>query len=183
MYVIFVSIWLLTAYKCEKNEVEPEIQFLESFLADSLFKKPIPNLNGTALVEIGLSFKPKTNGTITKLAVKCPKAGNYRLSFWNADTQKLLFESIITQEKPETKQWVDISLQGLLANQPYTFSLQTTNWYYYLPKQKGIFPYQKNNILYLGNGWAPSGNGQFNYPGFKDDSYYAGDIDFAFKPN
>lgn len=174
---------IFTITSCDKTESTPSQNFLESFLADSLYKKPSINSSGTSFFDFGLNFQTNKPGKITKVGVRCPNAGTYKATLWDATTKTIIFTKSIEQEQATTKKWVSVDPLVLEANKKYTFTLLSNNWYQYATKAAITFPYTKNNIVFLGYSWISTTTGVNKFPLNNDNSYYAGDVDFTFQPN
>ncbi len=172
----------LLIYNCKKTDNNPSQNFLESFLADSLYLKPTI-LDGNTIYEFGLNFQANKPGKITKVSVRCPKVGSYKVTLWDTDTKTIIFSKTIEQETINTKKWVNIEPLGIVANKKYSYTIISNNWYNYKVKSPIAFPYTKTNIVYLGYIWGTTTAGVNKFPASGDNSYYAGEADFTFQPD
>lgn len=172
----------LLIYNCKKTESNPAQNFLESFLADSLYKKPTLFV-GALYYEFGLNFQANKPGKITKVGVRCPKVGSFKVTLWDTDTKAIIFSKTIEQETAATKKWVTIEPLAIAANKKYTYTILSDSWFDYRVKSPITFPYSKTNMVYLGYSWASTTVGTNKFPTTNDNSYIAGDFDFTFQPD
>ncbi|MGL4631899.1 MAG: hypothetical protein ACRCVT_11920 [Leadbetterella sp.] len=185
--IALFTIGVFLLYNCNKSdEIKPSQIFLDSFFADSLYKKPrvLFLSSNTVFYELGMEFKVFKAGNIIKVAVRCPKSGTYKITLWDADNLTIIFSKSIEQEQPNVKKWIEIDPVRLTTNQKYAFTVLSNNWNLYEKKDSNPLPYNKDNFLYISSKYAETTAGKNKYPNKLDTfSSILGDVDFTFQPD
>ena len=174
----------LAIFSCSKSsDAVPAETPLTSFLADSTVK--ITKQSG-GYFEYGQKFQSIKAGKITRLGVRNPNPGTYRVAIWDADTKTVVATKTVEQTTANTQSWNDISPLSIEANKKYYVTYLSNNWFYVTPKTGGNFsyPFTKNNIIFLAYGYALSAVSALpKYPTNEPASYIAGYVDFTFQPD
>ena len=171
---------------CKKDEATvPAETPLASFFADSTVRFGAKTVN-SAYFEYGQRFQVSKTGKITKLGVRTPSPGVYRLAIWDVSTKTLISQKTVELTSGNIQTWGDITPQPLEANKQYYITYLSNNWNNAYPKTGSTFSYPivKNNVVFLAYGFASSAIGAApKYPTSEPTSYIAGFVDFTFVPD
>lgn len=171
---------------CKKEEtVVPSETPLASFFADSTIKFGSKTVN-SGYYEYGQRFQVSKAGKITRLGVRTPSPGVYRLAIWDVDTKTLISQKTVELTSGNIQTWGDITPQPLVANKQYYITYLANNWNIAYPKTGSTFAYPiaKNSVIILAYGFASTTVGAApKYPTSEPTTYIAGFVDFTFVPD
>jgi hypothetical protein len=183
---IFFLALLLLVSACKKDEATtPSETPLASFFADSTVKTGAKFTNST-FYEFGQRFQVSKAGKITKLGIRTPTPGTYRVVIWDVDTKTVIGQKTVEQTTSNVQVWGDITPLALVANKQYFISYLSNNWNTFNPKTGATFSYPivKGNVVLLAYAYASSTSGALpKYPTTEDKTYIAGFVDFTFLPD
>lgn len=183
LLIVVLNSVIVGFYSCNKTETIPTQNFLESLLADSVFINP-KIFTQTSYLEIGSTFQVIKAGKITKIGVKAPNTGSFIVTLWDANLKTILLSKTIDQTTAGKKTWINIDSFKLEVNKKYLISVLFSGSYYlYSPSKLNIYPYSKNNILYLGCFASSTTVGASKFPLVENKNIYAGEYDFTFQPD
>ena len=186
LLIPFLFIVLLTN-ACKKDDTvsTPAETPLASFFADSTIKFGAKTTN-SLYYEYGQRFQVSKVGKITRLGVRTPTPGSYRISIWEVATKTLISQKTVESTSGNLQAWGDITPQPLEANKQYYITYLSNNWNYASPKTGSNFSYPivKSNVVLLAYGYALSVLGAApKYPTTEPTNYIAGFVDFTFIPD
>jgi hypothetical protein len=171
---------------CKKDEAVTASETpLTSFFADSTVKFLAKTVN-SSYFEYGQRFQVSKVGKITRLGVRTPTPGSYRISIWEVATKTLISQKTVESTSGNLQSWGDITPQPLEANKQYYITYLANNWNYAAPKTGSTFSYPivKGSVVILAYGFASSTLGAApKYPTSEPTSYIAGFVDFTFVPD
>ncbi len=171
---------------CKKDEVVTAAETpLASFFADSTVKFGAKVVN-SSYYEYGQRFQVSKAGKITRLGVRTPSPGVYRLAIWDVATKTLISQKTVELTSGNIQTWGDITPQPLEANKQYYITYLANNWNEARPKTGSSFSYPivKGSVVFLAYGFASSAMGAApKYPTSEPTSYIAGFVDFTFVPD
>ena len=179
---LLLLVVLINACKKDEAVIVPSETPLTSFFADSTIKFGAKILNST-FYEYGQRFQVSKAGKITKLGVRTPSPGVYRLAIWDVATKTLISQKTVELTSGNIQTWGDITPQQLVANKQYYITYLSNNWNVAYPKMGTDFSYPiaKSNVIILAYGYAISAIGAVpKYPTVEPKSYIAGFVDFTF---
>jgi hypothetical protein len=180
----FLLIVLINA--CKKDEaVTPAETPLANFFADSTVKFLAKTVNSTYF-EYGQRFQVSKVGKITKLGVRTPSPGVYRIAIWDVATKTVISQKTVEQTSGNQQIWGDLTPQPLEANKQYYITYLANNWNYAAPKTgtEFTYPIAKGSVVILAYGYANSTIGAApKYPTTEPKTYIAGFVDFTFTPD
>lgn len=138
---------------CGKPQI---IAPVENHIMEQAFpstKYDVSILNGTKYyLEVGFKFKVNQQGKVTKLGVKTPEIGTYRVTLWDADNQIALATVPCRYNDSTTFAMVDIASIPLSPHKNYylTFSIKGEKFYWITPKSGMIsYPIQATSSVAL----------------------------------
>ena len=171
---------------CKKDEATvPAETPLAKFFADSTVKFGSKTVN-SSYYEYGQRFQVSKAGKITKLGVKTPSPGVYRIAIWDVATKTIISQKTVEQTTGNEQVWGDITPQPLEANKQYYITYLANNWNTAYPKTGAafIYPIAKGSVVILAYGFASTTVGATpKYPTSEPTSYIAGFVDFSFTPD
>jgi hypothetical protein len=171
---------------CKKDEAVTASETpLASFFADSTVKFLAKTVN-SSYFEYGQRFQVSKVGKITRLGVRTPTPGSYRISIWDVATKTLISQKTVESTSGNLQSWGDITPQPLEANKQYYITYLSNNWNYAAPKTGSTFSYPivKGSVVLLAYGFASSTLGAApKYPTSEPTTYIAGFVDFTFIPD
>jgi hypothetical protein len=171
---------------CKKDEAVTAAETpLASFFADSTVKFGSKTIN-SGYWEYGQRFQVSKVGKITKLGVRTPTPGSYRISIWDVATKTLISQKTVEQTSANIQAWGDITPQPLEVNKQYFITYLSNNWNIAYPKtgSKFSYPIVKSNVVLLAYGNTTSALGAApKYPTAEPTDYIAGFVDFTFVPD
>lgn len=144
------------------------------------------NASGSGNYEYGCKFNVTKNGKITKLAVKMPTAGSYRVTLWEvgASSQTVLAQATITQAAGTLSFSTLTTPVTVTTGKNYLISLwSNTNWYEIRPLVGSTFAYPitQGSISITGYQWVGTAQTPQTFPTNSDNTYVAGLADFEFQ--
>jgi hypothetical protein len=171
---------------CKKDEAVTASETpLASFFADSTIKFGAKTVN-SSYYEYGQRFQVSKAGKITRLGVRTPSPGVYRLAIWDVAAKTLISQKTVELTSGNIQTWGDITPQPLEANKQYYITYLSNNWNYASPKTGTNFSYPivKGSVVLLAYGYALSAMGAApKYPTTEPTTYIAGFVDFTFVPD
>ncbi|PWK28640.1 uncharacterized protein DUF4082 [Arcicella aurantiaca] len=183
---IFFFTLILLASACKKEETTtPAETPLASFFADSTVKFGAKTINST-YYEYGQRFQVSKAGKITRLGVKTPTPGSYRVVIWDVATKSIVSQKTLEVTIANDQAWGDITPLALTANKQYYITYLSNNWNIVYPKTGSnfSFPIVKGNVVFLAYGYISSALGAApKYPTTEPTNYMAGFVDFTFLPD
>jgi hypothetical protein len=188
MKKLLIPFFLLVLFinACKKDEVvTPSETPLANFFADSTVKFGTKTVNST-YYEYGQRFQVSKVGKITKLGVRTPSPGVYRIAIWDVATKTVISQKTVEQTSGNQQVWGDITPQPLEANKQYYITYLANNWNNAYPKTgtEFTYPIAKSSVVILAYGYASSTLGAApKYPTTEPKTYIAGFVDFTFIPD
>jgi hypothetical protein len=171
---------------CKKDDAVTASETpLASFFADSTIKFGAKTVN-SSYYEYGQRFQVSKAGKITRLGVRTPSPGVYRLAIWDVAAKTLISQKTVELTSGNIQTWGDITPQPLEANKQYYITYLSNNWNYASPKTGTNFSYPivKGSVVLLAYGYALSAMGAApKYPTTEPTTYIAGFVDFTFVPD
>jgi hypothetical protein len=181
---LFLLILLTNA--CKKDEAVNASEVpLAKFFADSTIKFG-SKVTNSSYFEYGQRFQVSKAGKITKLGVRTPSPGTYRVVIWDVDTKTVIGQKTVEQTTGNEQVWGDITPLSLVFNKQYYVTYLANNWNIVYPKTGTEFSYPivKGNVVLLAYGYAGSTVGSIaKYPTTEPKTYIAGFVDFTFLPD
>ena len=187
LLIPFIILLFVFTNACKKDEapVTPSETPLAKFFADSTVKFGNKTVN-SSYFEYGQRFQVSKSGKITKLGVRTPSPGVYRIAIWDVATKTVISQKTVEQTTGNEQVWGDITPQVLEANKQYYVTYLANNWNIAYPKT-GIdftYPIAKESVIVLAYGFANSTIGAApKYPTSEPKTYIAGFVDFTFTPD
>jgi hypothetical protein len=164
--------------KCPKGPENP----LANFLAKSTFTKFEPlRQQGVPTDEIGFTFRPRVNGTITAVSIKVPNvASDVPVTLWDGTTKSQIKTVLISTSASDVTATVSVTPISLIAGNTYVISMNTNNSYDYQNADAGTsYPVSVCNIDIL-NCCYNYGFGT-SFPGtIYANTKFRGHVDFTF---
>lgn len=177
---------ILLASACKKDEaVNVSETPLATFFADSTVKFGAKVTNST-YYEYGQRFQVSKAGKITRLGVKTPSPGSYRIVIWDVATKTVIGQKTVEVTVANDQVWGDITPLALTTNKQYYVTYLSNNWNTAYPKTGSVFTYPivKSNVVFLAYGYIGSTVGATpKYPTAEPNTYIAGFVDFTFLPD
>jgi len=110
-------------YSCKKDKIDiPEESPFFDFLNSTGIK--IDTIEKAAVSwEYGFRFSPIKNGQVTKLGIKLPGVGDFKVKLYDLDTQTVLAEQIVSSLVKSEESFLSINNTNLTAGKEYGLSV------------------------------------------------------------
>lgn len=161
----------------------PVENFLKGYLTTTGFdQQTINQISTFGYNNIGVTFKPKVNGTINSVAIKLPSSdGDVVVRIWKVSTQALLklFSVLVATNNLEVT--TSIEKLPLLKDEEYVITMNVNSWFDRRKTDNSYvdFPVEVNNIKITGD--VGSSQNTFPYSSFNTTNFFNGDISFNFQ--
>jgi len=160
-----------------------------SFLAEGTMTESVtPNPNHI-IYEYGLRFSVTQPGKITKVGLRLPKAGTYRITIWDVAIKRTIIQQYMPQITDNVQSWSNF-LAGLplIPNKEYFISIISDNWNDAYPKIGTTvnYPIVRGSVKILAFAYAsqPTLTAAPRYPDMEDNTEsISGFVDFGFTEN
>jgi hypothetical protein len=182
--VVFALLLLSVALiSCTKKCVKGPESPLTGFLAKSTFLRNEPlRQQGVPTDEIGFTFRPKVNGTITAFSIKVPNTVvDVPVTLWDGESKAQIKTVLISTTASDLLATKTITPIAVAAGKTYVISMNTNNSYDYQNADAGTaYPITVCNIDIL-NCCYNFGFGT-SYPGgVYANTKFRGHVDFTFE--
>jgi hypothetical protein len=153
---LFGLFGILLLSSCSKDPVTPTPPAAENGIIDKAFPSAsydVTTVTGASTYyEMGFKFSVNKAGKVTKMGVKTPETGTYRVTLWDADSRSVLATVSCNHSNSLTFTIVSIGATALVPNKNYyiTFRTLNQNRYSITPKSGTIpFPLQATSSISL----------------------------------
>lgn len=101
--------------------------------------------------EIGFSFSSSKNGKISKLGLKLPENGTYKVSLWDFDSEQKLDSVFVTNSDSSKFNYASITPRSITSGKRYVISVNTNykNYFCSTGILVGLFPFTSGSITFF----------------------------------
>ena len=197
-FLSLVMLALCTSSSCKKDE--PAVVVTPPSPENNIIDRAFPSTNynvgtvagASTYYEMGFKFSVTKSGKVTKMGVKTPDIGTYRVVLWDADTKSQLATISCNHNNATTFTIVAIGQTALSVGKNYyiTFRTLNQNRYGITPKTGTIpYPIALGSVILKEYGYyaavSTTDNGDTpKFPNIVGETTFArGFPEFEFQPN
>lgn len=196
-WTLFILFFATASCKKVDPVIPPVLPAVEKNLIDKAFPSSNFNVDVTsgsdAYYEMGFKFSVNRPGKITRIGVKTPDIGTYRVTLWDADTKSPIATASCNHQNSTVYTTVAIGQTPLIVGKNYYITFRTVNQnrYSIMPKTSGThitYPIALGSISISQYGyyfaWTVSDNGDVpKFPDIFPTLFARGFPEFEFQPD
>lgn len=195
-YTFLTSLLLALFFSTTACKKEAQVKAAEDNIINRAFPSADFNVGiasgANYYYEMGFKFSVTQPGKVTKMGVKTPDIGTYRVTLWDADTKSVIATASCNHQNATTFTTVAIGQTPLLPSKNYyiTFRTLNQNRYSIEPKtgSKINYPIALGSIVISEYGYAatPASTNNGNtpsYPNYFETTFARGFPEFEFQPD